>query len=243
MFFDNLLGDKRKMKHFKFYKTLQLILYLALTVIALTSVLTDEKIYQMVADNTRITILCAILWLYFLLSYIFMFLDFTFHATFKKDFRDLGDAVRSDPLAGIANRYSCDSLIEKYKDKPLPNNIGCMMLELSNLHEVNRLYDRSQGDILIKSFSNILKLSSVDLCFVGRNGGNKYLAIFENSSESHMDIFLQRVESKIKQYNSDSGNHAISYLLGSSYSGVDKVSNINELISLANSRLSKQLEP
>ncbi|MBQ7360287.1 MAG: GGDEF domain-containing protein [Lachnospiraceae bacterium] len=227
------------MKHFKLYKTLQLILYLVLTVVALLTVLTNAEIYRMVSNNTRITILCAILWLYFLLSYIFMFLDFTFHATFKKDYHDLGYAVHSDPLAGIANRYSCDSLIEKYKGKTLPSNLGCIMLELTNLDETNKLYDRAQGDILIKSFSNILKLSSVDLCFVGRNDGNKYLAIFENSSESHMDIFTERVESKIKQYNSDSSHHAIAYRLGSSFSGSDDAESINGLISLANARLSE----
>ena len=227
------------MKHFNFYKTLQLILYLILTVVALFTVLSDKEIYQMVSNSTKITLLCAILWLYFLLSFIFMFMDFTFHATFKQDFHELGNAVHSDPLAGIANRYSCDAIIEKYKGKTLPSNLGCVMLELTNLDEINKLYDRTQGDILIKSFSNILKLSSVDLCFVGRNDGNKYLAIFENSSESHMDIFAERVESKIKLYNSDRDHHAIAYRMGSSFSGADDSTSINELISLANSRLNK----
>lgn len=227
------------MKHFNFYKTLQLILFLVLTVVALFTVLTDKEIYQMVANNTRITILCAILWLYFLLSYIFMFLDLTFHATFKKDFRALNNAAHSDPLAGIANRYSCDAIIEKYKGKALPDNLGCMMLELTNLDETNKLFGRTEGDRLIKSFSNFLKLSSVDLCFVGRNDGNKYLAIFENSSASHMAIFSERVESKIKQYNSDSAHHAIAYRLGSAFSAEENAGSINSLISLANSRLSK----
>ena len=226
------------MKHFNFYKTLQLILFMILTVVALCTVLTDKEIYQMVANNTRITILCAILWLYFLLSYIFMFLDFTFHSTFKKNYHELGNAVHSDPLAGIANRYSCDIIIEKYKDKTLPSNLGCIMLELTNLGEINKLYGRAHGDQLIKSFSNFLKLSSVDLCFVGRNDGNKYLAIFENSSTNHMDIFMERVESKIKQYNSDDSHHAITYQMGSAFSASEEVDNINALISLANSRLS-----
>lgn len=227
------------MKHFNFYKTLQLILYLLLTVVALFTVLSDKEIYQMVSNGTKISLLCAILWLYFLLSFIFMFMDFTFHATFKQDFHELGNAVHSDPLAGIGNRYSCDTIIDKYKGKTLPSNLGCIMLELTNLGETNKLYDRSQGDILIKSFSNILKLSSVDLCFVGRNDGNKYLAIFENSSISHMEIFSERVESKIKQYNSDQSNHAIAYRMGLSFSGEDSADSINELISLANTRLSK----
>ena len=227
------------MKHFKFYKTLQLVLFLILTVVSLTTVLTDKELYLMVANNTRIALLCAILWFYFLLSFIFMFLDFTFHATFKKDYHELDKSVHSDPLAGIGNRYSCDAVIEKYKGKALPNNIGCIMLELNNLGETNKLFGRPEGDLLIKSFSNILKLSSVGLCFIGRNDGNKYLAIFENSSSEQMDIFLGRVEDKIKQYNSIPTHHAILFSYGKTYSATENAKDINELISRANAKLNK----
>ena len=227
------------MKHFKFYKTLQLILFLGLTVVSLATVLTDKELYRMVADNPRIALLCAILWFYFLLSYIFMFMDFTFHATFKKDYHALDNAVHSDPLAGIANRYSCDTIIEKYKGRKLPDNIGCMMLELTNLGDTNKLFGREEGDTLIKNFSNMLKLASVGLCFVGRNEGNKYLAIFENSSLEQMTVFSDRVESKIKQYNADTSHHAITYRFGSTFSASENVADINALISLANSKLNQ----
>ena len=227
------------MKHFKFYKTLQLILFLILTVVSLATVLTDKDLYLMVANNTRIALLCAILWFYFLLSFIFMYMDFTFHATCKKDYHELGKTVHSDPLAGIANRYSCDTIIEKYKGKVLPVNIGCIMLELNNLGDTNKLYGRTEGDTLIKSFSNILKLASVGLCFIGRNDGNKFLAIFENSSSEQMDIFLERVEDKINQYNSNTTNHAIQFCFGSAFSATENVKDINELISRANAKLNQ----
>ena len=166
-------------------------------------------------------------------------MDFTFHATFKKDYHALDNAVHSDPLAGIANRYSCDTIIEKYKGRKLPDNIGCMMLELTNLGDTNKLFGREEGDTLIKNFSNMLKLASVGLCFVGRNEGNKYLAIFENSSLEQMTVFSDRVESKIKQYNADTSHHAITYRFGSTFSASENVADINALISLANSKLNQ----
>ena len=48
------------------------------------------------------------------ISFLFIFLDFTLYSTFKKDFKELDYAVSSDPVAGIANRFSCDAVIEKY---------------------------------------------------------------------------------------------------------------------------------
>jgi hypothetical protein len=54
-----------------------------------------------------------------------------------------------------------------------------------------------------------------------------------------MDIFLERVEDKINQYNSNTTNHAIQFCFGSAFSATENVKDINELISRANAKLNQ----
>lgn len=191
----------------------------------------------MIALNPHIKTICAILWLSIGLVFLFTYLDFSFYSTFKQDYGELDYAVHSDPVAGIANRYSCDVMIEKYLDKPLPPNMGCIMFELINIGETNKLYGHTRGNSLIHDFSNILKLASVNLCFVGRNGGNKFLAVFENSSKMQMKTFLIRVQQKVKSHNAADENLAMEYKCGIAFHDGTPPTTITELIALSNHRI------
>ena len=97
-------------------------------------------------------------------------------------------------------------MIEKYLDKPLPEDIACVMFDLTNIYMINQLYGHIQGNQVIKEFSDILRSSSTDLCFVGRNGGNKFLAVFENATKQNIITFLEKVKGKTQAYNQASSN-------------------------------------
>lgn len=225
------------MKKFDVFKTIQLILFIVLTAVGLYTIFTDNELYQMIANNPHIRALCILLWVALVMSFLFIFMDFSLFSTFKKDYRELDFAVSSDPVAGIANRYSCDTLIEKYLDKPLPREVGCIMFDLTNIGEVNRLWGHIRGNELIYDFSNILQSSSANLCFVGRNGGNKFLALFENGTSEKINTFLNRVDKKVKNHNADSGKVPIQYEYGSAYHEGEEVKTITDLIALSNRRI------
>lgn len=220
------------------YKTIQLVLYVLLAGFCLFIILSDDRLYHLVASDSSIRILCFALWLVLGLSFLFIYRDFSFFSSYKKDYRELNYAVHSDPLSGIANRFSCDVMIEKYLDKPLPEDLGCIMFDLSNVAEINKLYGHLQGNQLIRDFSNILSLASTELCFVGRNGGNKFLSIFESASPEDMDIFLERVSQKVRAYNHDSSNHlSIKYHYGIAFHENEEIRTITDLIALSNRRI------
>ena len=111
-------------KKFELVKTVQLILFIAIAAAGLAAIFTDKTLYQLVGRDPSIRALCLLLWIALGLSFIGIFWDFTTHSSFKKDYRELDFAVYNDHVAGIANRYSCDAMIEKYLDKPLPDSIG-----------------------------------------------------------------------------------------------------------------------
>lgn len=224
------------MKKLDIFKTIQLIIFIILTAICAYSVFFTPAVFHTVATNPSVRTVCILLWIVLGTSFLFLFLDFSFFSTFKRSYRDLTHAVHSDPVAGIANRFSCDMVIEKYLDKPLPENLGCIMFNLTNIMAINNLYGHIEGNTLIKDFANILRMASVDLCFVGRNGGNKFLAIFEETTDEKMKIFLERVHYKIESHNSGTDTHPIEYTFGSAYHENAEIDDITSLIALANRR-------
>lgn len=225
------------MKKFDTFKTVQLVLFICITAITLFVILTDEKLYQLIASDPHIRMLCILLWIALGLSFFFIFWDFSLFSSFKREYRELDFALSSDPVSGIANRYSCDSIIEKYLDKPLPKDIGCIMFDLTNLQKINQTYGHIQGNTLIRDFSGILQSTSLNLCFVGRNGGNKFLALFEKCSDEKLKNFLERIEIKIERHNSLEGTYPIFYRYGIAFGESPSIKSITDLIALSNTRL------
>ncbi|MDO4485014.1 MAG: GGDEF domain-containing protein [Bacillota bacterium] len=225
------------MKKFDVYKTIQLIIFVCLTGLGLLIVIGDSELYQLIANNSHIRILCILLWASLGLSFLFTFMDFSLFSAFKREYRELDFAVYSDPVSGIANRYSCDAVIEKYLDKPLPDSLGCIMFDLSNIRDINDRYGHMQGNNAIREFSSILKSASIDLCFVGRNGGNKFLAIFEDCSNRKIKEFIDAVNTKVSQNNASSESIPIEYRYGIAFHEGSDATNINELIALSNNRI------
>lgn len=225
------------MKKLDIAKTIQLIIFIIVTLVCGGMILLNPELYHLVAADTRIRLICGLLWLVLFLSFLFIGLDFWLYSSWKKDFRELDFAVHSDPVAGIANRFSCDALIEKYLDKPLPENMGCVMFDLTSIAEINKQYGHVQGNLLIRDFSNILRTASLNLCFVGRNGGNKFLALFEDTDQKKMDTFLFRVKQKTSDYNATAFHHSIQYEYGIAFQEGDAAPTVTDLIALSFKRI------
>ena len=228
------------MKKHTVYKTIQLVLLLVLAATVILYIFPRADVYHAVANDPTVRLLAIVVWAVFIISFIFLYLDYAYFLNYRKEYHEIELAAGTDPESGIANRFSCDVMIEKYVDKPLPDGMGAIMIDLTNIQEINRLYGHLQGNVAIRDFSNILRLCSSELCFVGRNGGNKFLALFEDSSEENMQLFLDRVEQRVGIHNKNVTASPIKYACGSAFSGFDRVDDITRLISLANGRIPSQ---
>ena len=227
------------MKKLDIAKTIQLIVFIILALVCAGLILLNPELYHMIGADSRVRLICGLLWLVLFISFLFIFLDFSLLSSWKKDFRELNYAVHSDPVAGIANRFSCDALIEKYLDKPRPENMGCIMFDLTNIADINRNFGHIQGNILIRDFSNILRLTSLNLCFVGRNGGNKFIALFEDTDLEKINTFLTRVNQKVKEHNEVEKTHPIHYQYGIAFHDGSAAPTITDLIALSFKRINQ----
>ena len=225
------------MKKFDIAKTIQLIVFIIITLICAGLILMNPELYHLIASDSRVQMICVLLWAVLFISFLFIALDFSLLSSWKKDFRELNFAVHSDPVAGIANRFSCDAIIDKYLDKPLPKNMCCIMFDLTNIAEINKAFGHVQGNVLIRDFSNILRVTSLKLCFVGRNGGNKFIALFEDTDQDKIDIFLSRVETKVAEHNKRKNSHPIEYRYGIAFHESDEKLTVTDLIALSFKRI------
>ena len=210
-----------------------------LTVLSLVSLffLLNEEVKQFVFSSTAATILFFVVWIVLVTSFIFLLLDFSVISSLKLNYHSLYEVAYSDPLSGIPNRFSCDVLIEKYIDEELPDTMGCVMIDLTNLPEINSLYSHKTGNELLKQFSSILSSAALSLCFVGRNGGNKFRAIFEDCTQEKLDLFLNRVDERVRQHNSAPDALPIEFRAGSALNSEVHLSQITKLIALSNHRI------
>lgn len=227
------------MKKINIFKIVHLILLLIITIFSVLLIYLNPSIYKNIFSDFKLTILCGLLWITLLISFLFLIFDFTFFKNFKIDYEKLNSVAYSDPISGIPNRYSCDILIEKYINVTAPSNIGCIMIDLTNLSEISKTYGYSTGNELIKQFSSILISSSLSLCFVGRNGGNKFLAIFENTEDKKLHLFLERVRTRVAAHNESSNAFSIQYKAGMALNSIEQLEHLTDLISLANHRITE----
>lgn len=225
------------MKKQTLYKTVQLILFIGIAAAVIALVFSDTNVYHQAATDSAVRLLCVALWAVLGLSFLFLFLDFFYFLSYRKDYREMDYALHSDPLSGIANRFSCDMLVEKYLDKPLPEDMACVMIDLSNIREINRLYGHLHGNMVITDFSMILNSAAEGLCFVGRNGGNKFLALFENTTQETISLFLGRVKDKVIAHNTGNQTAHIEYRYGVAFHEDAEIDEITKLIALSNSRI------
>lgn len=221
------------MKKIKSLKVIELIVFAVLALAAIILLmLPDTKSY--IFSNVGATLLFVLIWLILIAVFIFLLLDYSFIASTKLNYKTLYEAAYSDSTSGIPNRFSCDVLIEKYADKALPDTVGCVMIDLTNLPETNATYGHNSGNALIKQFSQLLSASAVSLCFVGRNGGNKFLAIFEDCTQDKIDSFTQRLTGKVEKHNQTPNAMPIEFKYGSALNKDAGLSQITQLIALAN---------
>jgi diguanylate cyclase (GGDEF)-like protein len=119
-------------------------------------------------------------------------------------------AVYVDTLTGIPNRFSCDQIFEKYENTADISTLGCALIVIDNLDEINRTHGRSGGNVALKDFSPVVERISAHYGFVGRNNGNEFLVVIENCSGEKMSKFSRELKKEIDLYNRSSGSYEIS---------------------------------
>lgn len=121
-----------------------------------------------------------------------------------------------DLHTGLPNKSKCEEI---FRNKEfITDSTACIMFDLNNLKKANDTLGHSVGDQLILNFAKLLRNVVPSKDFVGRYGGDEFIAILYDTTSGQADELLEKLHATIKQYHSSNMPDAISYAYGYSYS-------------------------
>ena len=191
------------------FKFIQLALLVVFAVCFFLFIFLDENLRTSVFSNKVLLTICVFLWAFMLYSVACIIMDFRLLEGHIVHDHVLKRAVYVDTLTGIPNRFSCDQIFEKYENAADISTLGCALIVIDNLNEINTAHGRSSGNIALKDFSSVVERISAHYGFVGRNNGNEFLVVIENCGSEKMDRFASELRKEIDDYNRSSGSYEI----------------------------------
>ena len=153
-----------------------------------------------------------------------------------------------DVHTGLPNKSCCEKFFQENNFINEPTAV--IVYDLNNLKIVNDTLGHMVGDQFILNFSNILRNTIPAKDFVGRYGGDEFMAVIHNVSKEDIDKINAEVANEVKRFNklNHGGKHFdISYAYGCAFSEDYKQCTFMTLFSRAdnnmyqNKRYSKKL--
>ena len=124
-----------------------------------------------------------------------------------------------DAHTGLPNKNACNELLDK-KDI-ITDPTACIMFDLNNLKTVNDTMGHSAGDQLILNFAKLLRSVIPEKDFVGRYGGDEFIAVIYHTSEAEIKEILKSLYREKDRLNSYENQIPIDYACGWALSSDD----------------------
>lgn len=130
----------------------------------------------------------------------------------SKKNRELRKKAYLDLHTGLPNKSRCEELL--LANDNLTELTTVAIFDLNGLKEVNDTIGHLAGDTLIMNFANILRTSIPQQHFVGRYGGDEFIAILTGVGEEEAKKILLDVRKETCHYNFYSKQLHLEYAYG-----------------------------
>ena len=141
------------------------------------------------------------------------FQDATHEMATLKEVETLKEQVYIDALTGIGNRRFCDMILEKrFRELQFSeiNSLGIMLFDIDHFKQFNDTYGHKVGDIVLKMVARTLMNSMRTYDFVGRWGGEEFLAITPNVPQDQLWQLADRYRVLVRQSSCNISENTIS---------------------------------
>ncbi|NCB92794.1 MAG: diguanylate cyclase [Clostridia bacterium] len=117
-----------------------------------------------------------------------------------------------DLHTGLPNKSRCEEILKIQRNIDIPT--CCVMFDMNCLKQVNDTLGHAAGDTIIANFANILRKVIPENDFVGRYGGDEFIAIIRDTSKEEVEGLLKKVDDAVKYYNQYGQGTPLSYANG-----------------------------
>ena len=145
--------------------------------------------------------------------------------------------VYLDEATGLPNKNKCEELLNV--PEPVSENapVAVCVFDLNNLRTINNNLGHDKGDEYIRSFAQQLRLAVPEEHFVGRDGGDEFLALLHGLNHEETNACLRQVRESIAKYSEKHPEMPISYAVGYALSTDFEGTTMRELFRLADKNM------
>lgn len=149
--------------------------------------------------------------------------------------RVLQKKVYIDGATGLPNRNKCDELLSQ--PDAAPEDIGVCSFDLNNLRIINNSMGHEAGDEYIRRFAVCLHASMSAEQFVGRAGGDEFIAVTHGMGKEEMKACLASVREQMAEESKSYPDTPLSYAVGFALASEFPGSTMQELFNYADKNM------
>ncbi len=105
------------------------------------------------------------------------------------------------PLTGVGNRRYADQILKTKFDEMEQNNAatGLVFLDIDRFKSINDHYGHKVGDVALKMVARTLANAMRTYDFLGRWGGEEFIAVLPNMGKVQLGSFAERLRSLVEK--------------------------------------------
>lgn len=149
--------------------------------------------------------------------------------------RALQHKVYLDAATGLPNKNKCEELLDD-PTPPAPETSVCSF-DLNNLRRINNSMGHEAGDAYIRRFAVALRAAMPEKHFVGRTGGDEFLAITHGPDADALQKLLSHVRKQLAEESRQYPDTPLSYAAGFALASDNPDSNMRDLFDLADKNM------
>ncbi len=142
-----------------------------------------------------------------------------------------------DEATGLHNKNRCIEVLGS--NRSLDEEDAVIMFDLNGLKMTNDTKGHEVGDAMISAFSTAIKNLMPQKAFLGRFGGDEFIAIVYRTDEKEIETILRNIQSRIEFVNAADPVLQISYSEGHVFSSEFPTYNYFDLLEEADKRMYK----
>lgn len=129
---------------------------------------------------------------------------------YAKANRELKSKIYLDEAMGLPNKNKCEEILTLEAEQ----NMAICVFDLNNLRIINNQQGHERGDLYIRSFAKSLRKGVDENQFVGRCGGDEFIAFFKNVTKEDVKRNLENIKKECAKCS----EIPLSYAAGFAYS-------------------------
>lgn len=141
----------------------------------------------------------------------------------------------ADFLTGLANRRQCETLFDELDKSGSPYIL--ITFDLNDLKRINDSFGHSEGDIYLKTFSDVLTTTFAKYGLVARMGGDEFIAVLTNIDNVNISELTEIFSHNMTAVNEVHQNWNMSAAFGVYYSHEEYATSSRDGLRIADTRM------